>query len=338
VTAQESNAIDPELPELPPGEVTRWCGEQVGAPFTSAHALPGGAGTRRYWRLEFRDGRTAVLSRAVPERPEILPPGLRVPQDPNELPFVAVSRVFERARLPVPSIIASRADGPWLLLEDLGDRRLCDLDITERRPLELAAMELLARLHAIDCSPDELPAQRHFDREWIGFELGLLGEQAPPALREPLGRELDQLAHTIAALPRVVSHRDFQSQNLMIDPGGELRLIDFQDALLAPRELDLAAFLFDSYLERSDRERDELAAAYWTHAGGTADPEALALLVTQRKAKDLSRFTSLLGRGDTRYADAERSARAALLVAASGLPDALGELADLLHDWLGGAQ
>ena len=58
---------------------------------------------------------------------------------------------------------------------------------------------------------------------------------------------------------------------------------------------------------------------------------ALALLVVQRKSKDLARFLSLvLERGDSRYEAAVTRARAALLAALASLTDSHAELTRLL--------
>jgi len=294
--------------------------------------MPGGAGARRYWRIEFADGGSRVLMHALPENPEILPPALRQPT--RELPFIAVARLLAAHGIPVPRIEAFDPGRRWLLLEDVGSVHLCDLRGDEFARRSREAIELLAGVHAIPCS-DALPFQRHFDREWIRFELGTFERHgAPRAPAGALSAALGELAGWIASLPRVLCLRDYQSQNLMIDSRGRLRVLDFQDALLAPAELDLAAFLWDSYVERDRAEREELLAAY---AGARAMPDrsALAALVVQRKCKDLGRYRFVSEhKGDARYAPYVARAREAVLGELGALPPALHELRDLLREAL----
>jgi N-acetylmuramate 1-kinase len=270
---------------------------------------------------------------ALPEDPAILPPALR--RSSGELPFVAVSRFLAGHGVPVPAIHALDAQRRWLLLEDLGDTHLCDLAGAELSARSAEALELLARVHALPRS-DALPFQRCFDAEWIRFELATFERHgAPCAPAVQLGAALAELADWIAALPRVLCLRDYQSQNLVIDAHGRLRVLDFQDALLAPAELDLAAFLWDSYVERSAAERAALLAGYERVRGATVDARALAALVVQRKCKDLGRYRFVSEhKGDARYAPYVPRARAAVLEALGGLPDALGRTRDLLREAL----
>jgi aminoglycoside/choline kinase family phosphotransferase len=235
----------------------------------------------------------------------------------------------------VPAIDAIAPAQRWLLLEDLGNTHLCDLTGGELERRSLEAVEMLARVHALPRS-EALPFQRRFDAEWVRFELATFQRHGVP--RAPAARldsALGALADWIAGLPRVLCLRDYQSQNLMIDAHGSLRVLDFQDALLAPAELDLAAFLFDSYVERSDAARETLLARYCERRGAGADRAALAALVVQRKCKDLGRYRYVSEhKGDTRYAAYVPRARAAVLGALGGLPDALHDVRVLLAEAL----
>lgn len=292
--------------------------------------LPGGAGARRYYRARFADGSSAVLMHALPEDAAILPPQLRATA--GDIPFLEVTALLARHGLPVPEIYAVERAERWVLLEDLGDAHLLDLAPEERARRHREAVALLARAHALP-REDALPFRRSFDEEWVRFELRTFAEHgvADAALRGALERELGALARAVAALPRVLALRDYQSQNLMVDRRGRLRLLDYQDALLAPAELDLAALLHDSYLEIGEPERAELAGEYWRARGARADPAAYGLLVVQRKCKDFGRYRLLVERkGDLRYRPYIARARTSVLGALPALPPSLRELAELL--------
>jgi len=63
-------------------------------------------------------------------------------------------------------------------------------------------------------------------------------------------------------------HRDFQSQNVIIN-GGKPFLIDFQGMRLGVRHYDLASLIFDPYVNISDANREFLiAAAFRLDANG----------------------------------------------------------------------
>ena len=54
-----------------------------------------------------------------------------------------------------------------------------------------------------------------------------------------------RLAAEVDGFPRVLEHRDFHSWNLLVDAQDRVRVIDFQDALLATRCYDIVGLLND---------------------------------------------------------------------------------------------
>jgi aminoglycoside/choline kinase family phosphotransferase len=279
-----------------------------------------------------------MLMHALPERPEIVPPGLRDPG--SVIPFVAISDYLGRHGIPVPEIYAVETDERWVLLEDLGDLHVRDLDEPSRSERLEEAVRLLARVHELP-PEDELPFRREFDATWIRFELQTFANDGLPsrAPRAALEAELERLVDAVSQLPRRLCLRDYQSENLMIDATGRLRVIDYQDALLAPVELDLAALLFDSYLDIAAPERERLLDAYARSRGEPLNPTALSLLVVQRKCKDFGRFRYMMKReGEARWKLPRERARAAVLGALPGLPAGFEELAQLLSDTLNEAK
>lgn len=306
-----------------------WIEATCASRVTELNELVGGAGARRYWRATFENERTAILMHALPERAEILPPALR--DQRARIPFVEITTYLERHGVPVPEIFGVEPTERWVLLEDLGDLHLCDLEAPARSARLEEAVRLLARIHSLPREA-ELPFERTFDAQWIRFELQtFLSDGLSSTDRGPLSRELEKLVKAVAQLPHTLCLRDYQSQNLMIDQHGRLRVLDYQDALLAPPELDLAALLFDSYIDIDANERTRLLTSYAGHSGREPDPAALALLVVQRKCKDLGRFLYLVKKeGEDRWGTAAASARHAVLQALPRLPGNLAKLSELL--------
>ena len=72
----------------------------------------------------------------------------------------------------------------------------------------------------------------------------------PAAERRLLEHAFESIAGRLASRPRVLNHRDYHSWNLMVHDD-EVVIIDFQDALLAPAQYDLASLL-------NDRETDQV--------------------------------------------------------------------------------
>ncbi len=72
---------------------------------------------------------------------------------------------------------------------------------------------------------------------------------------------LREIPKQLASLPRVLVHRDFQSQNIIIQ-NRRANLIDFQGMRPGLAEYDLASLLYDPYVDLSETERAELITYY----------------------------------------------------------------------------
>ena len=68
---------------------------------------------------------------------------------------------------------------------------------------------------------------------------------------------LAEIANRLDRLPRVLVHRDFQSQNIIVR-NGQAYLIDFQGMRPGLAEYDLASLLFDPYVDLSEANGPEL--------------------------------------------------------------------------------
>jgi pimeloyl-ACP methyl ester carboxylesterase len=102
------------------------------------------------------------------------------------------------------------------------------------------------------------------DRMISDTSVEVISAFAPALLRHDMLAALPALkkiAHRLARFPRVLVHRDFQSQNLIVRDG-EVYLIDFQGMRPGLAEYDLASLLYDPYVNLTNKERDELTASY----------------------------------------------------------------------------
>ncbi|MFM7180993.1 MAG: phosphotransferase, partial [Verrucomicrobiales bacterium] len=185
--------------------------------------------------------------------------------------------------LRVPRILAEDADARLLWMEDLGDHTLeaCFArSPDERMSAARAAIEEVARLHALAFdAPLQTLAQAPFDEalyRWEqdyflehlgGTHLGLPKETLNDCREHPAMRELTS---GLAALPRVPLHRDFQSQNILIQPDGRAALIDFQGLRAGLGEYDLASLFLDPYGGLPADEADLLFDHYHATRGTDA--------------------------------------------------------------------
>ncbi len=139
--------------------------------------------------------------------------------------------------------------------------------------------------------------------QWANPDNGSGEDEAPDnATLTHLAAIFDHVANRLAALPRELVHRDFQSKNLMVREGAgdteELALIDFQDALSGPPVYDMVALLRDSYVVLPWNGVDSLLDLYLEERATRGLPayskgeieEWFLLQTIQRKLKDAGRF------------------------------------------------
>lgn len=271
-----------------------------------ATPMPGGASTRRYYRLVL-PGRSAVAM-FVPEGAK--PEEVQKAHDGTRWPFLEVRDLLAERGIDVPSVLAEDTERGWLVIEDLGDETLANWLAKhpgDKPMLYTKAVRDLARGQEVlaELPPGCVVSSRTFDFDLLRWEIEHFKEWGLDARGKPLADGdlaawnaiADRLAKRVADLPKGFVHRDYQSRNLMVVPGDPPRLvwIDFQDALLGPRVYDLVALLNDSYQE-FDRAFVEARLADYADAARLSGESRASLvdefdLVTvQRKLKDAGRF------------------------------------------------
>jgi aminoglycoside/choline kinase family phosphotransferase len=211
-----------------------------------------------------------------------------LPADLQELPYLNVHRFLETIGVPIPRLYADGSGHGLLLLEDVGDTTLWSVvenagadDVVtwyDRAIAELVRLQLAGtRARDEGC----IAFHQSFDRRLFRWELdhflewGLLAHRdgpLPDADAGILNETFDDLAAELDAAPRVLNHRDYHSWNLHVHDG-RVRVIDFQDALLAPIPYDLATLLGDrdTPLVVTREIEVQLLDAYrrrWAEAGG----------------------------------------------------------------------
>jgi aminoglycoside/choline kinase family phosphotransferase len=235
------------------------------AEIVSLLPLAGDASSRRYFRATLAESEIAasVIVMALPAE-SALPLSseeLAVFKEPlKELPFLNLHRFLSKIGSRVPKLYGHWEKEGILLLEDLGDTSLWDK--VQGRPesevlqwYERAIDELLVlQINGTEARDDACFAfQQRFDYRLYMWEFEHFLEYgiekrpgaAPP--KSAVGRLralFTAIARRLDSRTPCFNHRDFHSWNLMIHDGA-IAVIDFQDALLAPPQYDLASLLND---------------------------------------------------------------------------------------------
>ncbi|MBI3770438.1 MAG: phosphotransferase [Deltaproteobacteria bacterium] len=300
---------DPVLPAVAALVARRWPGAAV----TALVHLAGDFSARRYLRARSAGGGApptlvvmVLAGSGLPLSSEEL---CIFPEPPRELPFLDVHRLLTSIGAAVPQVYADDLEAGILLLEDGGDVVLWDRVVAESEAAEslyrraLAALVVLHGPGSASRDRRSIAFTQRFDARLYRWELehflewGVerrLGAPLAPSARAGFETSFAALADELADAELVLSHRDYHSWNILMRGDAPL-LIDFQDALLAPPEYDVASLLTDRITPRvvSPAMEARLRAYYWSLRGGVEDGRSrrrYGLVALQRALKVIGRI------------------------------------------------
>ena len=221
--------------------------------------VAGDASPRRYYRVTYSaDTFSGERFDGVPAAASCI--AMVSPTSENNEAFLYVGAKLTESGLRAPRVWAENIAEGWFLLEDFGDQLLLPL-LSASASASASASELydlaldaLVRLTTIPCDGADIP---HYDAERLRSELaifpewflsGLLDIDVTEEAQKRIKDLSEYLIATFSEQPTVWVHRDYHSRNLMLLDGGDLGVIDFQDAVLGPVTYDPASILKDCYL------------------------------------------------------------------------------------------
>jgi hypothetical protein len=222
-----------------------------------------GGSDRKFYRIRCSQDQKLILVKYNLEREE-------------NRHYVGIAKFLEAHGIRAPKIYFHDATEGLIWIEDLGEHDLYSYrgdSWLVRRAFYESALDEIIKLHSLPESvclemKEHLPAefnaalyrweQRYFFNNCLGRYFGV-----DESKRKELAAfsSLREIAKHLASLSRVLVHRDFQSQNIIIQ-NGQANLIDFQGMRPGLAEYDLASLLFDPYVELSTKERSELIDYY----------------------------------------------------------------------------
>ncbi|HEX7516844.1 MAG TPA: phosphotransferase [Chthoniobacterales bacterium] len=232
-----------------------------------------GGSDRKFYRVRCSPEQTIILVKYNLEREE-------------NRHYVEIAEFFAEHRIRAPKIYFHDPAEGLIWIEDLGKNDLWSYREESwlvRRAFYESALDEIVKLH---CLPKEagraiqknLPAafdatlyrweQNYFFENCLGRYFGVAEKKLSEVTALPV---LDEIAERLGNRSRVLVHRDFQSQNIIIR-NAQAHLIDFQGMRPGLAEYDLASLLFDPYVTLSFAECEELLAAYEAKRNAALNP------------------------------------------------------------------
>lgn len=254
-------------------------------------AIEKGGSDRKFYRVRSSSDQSLILVKYNLEREE-------------NRHYVEIAQFLETHGIHAPRIYFHDAGEGLIWLEDLGERDLFgyrDESWLVRRAFYESALDEARKLHELPESVcvemhEHLPAEFNaalYQWEQSYFFENCLGRyfKIEPAEIEKLASlpAFQEIAERLARLPRVLVHRDFQSQNILLR-NGQAYLIDFQGMRPGLAHYDLASLLFDPYVDLSSAERDELLEHYCGGEPTAEFLETLRLCAMQRLMQALGAY------------------------------------------------
>lgn len=255
--------------------------------------------------------------------------------------FVDAARGLAARGVRVPQILRYREEDQGCgtcLVEDLGAADLLGLKNAPWQECYTAYCSAIEAVHSLHSLTPAWPLQPAFDATMYRWEQGYFAEHF-------LGRHLGlnpqpfmelaatrQVADSLAVLPRVPVHRDFQSQNIMLKDNVAY-LIDFQGMRYGLAEYDLASLIFDPYMSLQPHQCDELLAASERIWGISLNNDIFYACALQRLMQALGAYANIgYNQHKDWYLNMIPSGVQALRLAASRTPES--SFAYPLAQWL----
>ncbi len=238
-----------ELPQIAP-KILRTL-ESKGFSANAKWTLAGSAGSgRKYFRV------------CEGEKTAILQTNASVGEDFEH--FVSYGKSFSDFNLPTPAIWAVDESAAQVLMQDMGENTLLSVVVKDGELLQANARILYpATIDALIRWQESSQkffltradiAARRFDYAAIKWETDyfrtnyLQKKMGISEIPQAVENFFATLACMVDTHPKILMHRDFQSQNVMVCHDSEIGFVDFQGARRGTMFYDIASLLWDPYV------------------------------------------------------------------------------------------
>ncbi|MEP6603795.1 MAG: phosphotransferase [Spartobacteria bacterium] len=250
-----------------------------------------GGSDRRFYRVKSSPDQTLILVKYNLEREE-------------NRHYVQIAEFLAAHSIRAPKIYFHDVAEGLIWIEDLGEEDLFahrGESWLVRRALYESALDEVAKLHRLPeevcvSVKDSLPAefnaalyrweQNYFFENCLGRVYKINNDKIDMLAALPA---LNEIAERLDQSPRVLVHRDFQSQNIIVR-NGQAHLIDFQGMRPGLAQYDLASLLYDPYVDLSEAERAELISHYCGGKPSADFEETLRVCAMQRLMQALGAY------------------------------------------------
>jgi len=225
--------------------------------------ITGHGSDRKFWRLSQGDWSAVAM--------------MSPPEDDEYKRFVAIGSFLHSHDLGAAEFLSRADEARTLLMADLGPVSLYSLATDPALPAttvtenyELVIDHLLRLQGATEVAEEACPValDRVFDRDQLLWETSYFTEQflhghlgLEAAQTDALAGEFTILAKEVDKMPKVLMHRDYQSQNIHLQ-AGQVRLVDYQGMRRGPFTYDLASLVWDPYVAFTEERRAHLIARF----------------------------------------------------------------------------
>ena len=215
--------------------------------------LNGDASCKQHFRIKLKDHKkesVILLKFAATAGP--LHIGKKITQDHG---FVELSSYLYENKVPIPETYWSNLELGYTLEEDLGDVQLANFlaeDISDDLKYEMfsQALSWIPKLQTLPADDDCIIFQREISFEnyleeslrFISFYLK--GREVSDSETEIIRTTINKVCTQVAEQRQVPIYRDLMPWNVMI-VDEQVRLVDFQDMIIAAHAYDLASLLHD---------------------------------------------------------------------------------------------
>jgi len=196
--------------------------------------LPGDASSRQYLRLTHKDQSAIVMI---------------APADASFKAFATIGTWLKTNGLNAPRILKQDTTQGLMLLQDLGPKHLAQWIAEEPQDATLlyeTATDVLITLDSLSpppnlvaITPDVAGTMLDVTCDWYAIN----------AEKQSLNTEMARAFNANCPPPTTLALRDYHAENLIWQPydtgTNRIGLLDFQDAVIAPRGYDLASLLRD---------------------------------------------------------------------------------------------
>jgi len=220
--------------------------------------------------------------------------------------FIGIEAHLSQSVQFLPKIIASDPVHGLILEDDLGDitlKRFCADHAGNNTLIEEAYQKIINALivwHGQDVANCPFIVSRSMDIETFSWETTYFARHCvveffaeERLLTAEWEKERRKMAARAADIkPTVCIHRDFQSENVMID-NGHIRFVDYQGARLGPAHYDAASLIFDPYVNLGRGMMERLVEYYLTKTNAASKKNDFYICAAQRLMQALGAYANL---------------------------------------------